>query len=195
MFHYVEQWVGFATLATRRTNIGKIVEIPTCNLILEYNMGFEFGNFTGWNVSLPVENSTFVSCVNSVEGNCHAQIEGGDSISRLFFKPLSTDPNCFVKSFMCLSFDYRVTVLDFNISTAAVEFVIGYFSPFGQAESWYIPLTSFLLDSTFQSVWTTQWITVPVTSFPVEFDATITNVTNYLELDNFQWTDGACPPV
>ena len=157
-------------------------------------MGLEYGNFTDWNVALPVENSTFVSCVDSVEGKCHAQIEGGNTLSRIFFEPLPIDPNCFLKSSLCLSFDYRVTISSTNISEAEVVFEMNFLFPaLRSIETWVIPLTSLLIDTSLQSVWTTQWITVPSNSFPVEFLATITNATNYLELDNFQWTDGACP--
>ena len=155
-------------------------------------MGFENGNLNYWNVSSPVGNSTYVSCVNSVQGNCHAQIEGGDEIVRVFYQPLATDPNCFVKSWLCLSFDYRVTILNSNISAAELAFEMLFSSPYLADETWSLPLTSLQFDSSLQSVWTTHWIAVPSYSFPVKFIAYTTGDANYLELDNFQWKDGKC---
>ena len=194
VFNYVEQWVGFATLSTRHTNIGRIVEIPSCALVQEDNMGFEYGNFTEWNITSPPDNSKFVSCVGSVQGNCHAEMEGEGSISRVFLQPETLDPTCFVKNWLCLSFDFRVTVLDTN-PDSRVQFSVSDVKliPW-ETMVWDIPINSLVsYAGTNQTIWTTKWITVPADVFPIEFNAIFTSSRDILKLDNFQWTDGACP--
>ena len=154
-------------------------------------MGFEDGNFTGWNVTVQQSGSSFVSCVDSLWGLCHALIQGGDLISRLFVEPQPSDTSCVVKDSMCLSFDFRVDALGSRNST--VDFATLYSSPAGHIEVWSVPTSSLSFDGLPQSNWMTYGISVPQYSFPIKLIATMENTSSYLALDNFQWMDGACP--
>ena len=192
VFNYVEGWVGFAVLSTRGASAGRIVAPSPCGLKQGVNMGFEDGNFTGWEVYLQQDNSSFVSCVDSLWGFCHAQIEGGDLISRVFAEPQPSDTSCAVKDSMCLSFDFRVDAL-FTLNST-VDFAALYSSPAGHYEIWSVPTSSLLFGGLSQSNWMNHGITVPRFSFPIKLIASMENTTSsYLALDNFQWMDGACP--
>ena len=193
VFHYIEQWVGFGMLSSNSSPGGRIRATMACPLEQGENMGFDSGDFTGWNVSSQQKsNSTSVSCLGSIWGSCYAQIAAGDLISRPFLAPQAVNSNCFIKESTCLSFDFFVDARgDANFS-GVVIFETVFILPYGQIHTSKIPIASLVFNNGLEvSAWTQQWFTVPRHAFPIDFKATVTAGAT-VDLDNFQWTDGPC---
>ena len=192
VFNYVEQWIGFGGLLSGSSLVGTIIAPAPCSLIQGENMGFETGNFSGWNVTALVMNASAVACVDSVWGDCHASIQGGGQLSRIFDEPKPTAySHCFVKDSFCLSFNYRVHRLKFDNSMARFETVFDF--PFGPYETWNVPTGSLQYNGGSNlSQWMAHAITIPRSAFPIHVSATLQNTSNWLDVDNFQWADGAC---